>query len=70
LEKESMKLAGNDTISQARQAFKNLGHVLEAAGTSYDKVVKMTVLMQDMKDFAEFNKLYVECELFISAAFI
>ena len=45
---------------QARQALKNLGAVLEAAGSSYDQVVKTTVFLQDMNDFAKMNAVYGE----------
>ena len=37
---------------------KNLGAVLQAAGSDYDKVVKTTILLADMQDFAEVNKVY------------
>jgi 2-iminobutanoate/2-iminopropanoate deaminase len=43
---------------QTRQVFKNLSAVLEAAGSSLDKIVKTTVFLQDMKDFAEMNEVY------------
>jgi len=45
---------------QARLVLKNLGAVLEAAGSSYDDVVKTTVLLQDMNDFAKMNAIYAE----------
>ena len=45
---------------QTRQVLKNLGAVLEAAGTSYDGVVKTTVFLQDMNDFAKMNAVYAE----------
>jgi len=43
---------------QTRQVFKNLSAVLEAAGSSLDKIVKTTVFLQDMKDFAQMNEVY------------
>ena len=43
-----------------RQVLKNLGAVLEAAGSSYDDVVKTTVFLQDMNDFAKMNAVYAE----------
>jgi len=45
---------------QARQVLKNLGAVLEAAGSSYDDVVKTTVFLQDMNDFGKMNAVYAE----------
>ena len=51
----------NGTIEdQTRQVLKNLGAVLEAAGSSYDDVVKATVFLQDMNDFAKMNAVYGE----------
>jgi 2-iminobutanoate/2-iminopropanoate deaminase len=43
-----------------RQVLKNIGAVLEAAGSSYDDVVKTTVFLQDMNDFAKMNAVYAE----------
>ena len=43
---------------QAGQVFANLGAVLEAAGTSFDRVVKTTCFLQSMDDFARFNEVY------------
>ena len=45
---------------QARQAIMNLRHVLEAAGSGLDKVVKTTVFISDMNDFAAVNVVYAE----------
>src|SRR4051812_3370114 len=43
---------------QTEQVLKNLGEVLSAAGTSLDNVVKTTVFLSDMNDFAEMNEVY------------
>jgi 2-iminobutanoate/2-iminopropanoate deaminase len=43
---------------QTEQVLKNLGEVLSAAGTSLDNVVKTTVFLADMNDFAEMNEVY------------
>jgi 2-iminobutanoate/2-iminopropanoate deaminase len=43
---------------QTERVFKNLTAVLEAAGSSLDQVVKTTVFLADMKDFAEMNGVY------------
>ena len=44
--------------AQTKQVMKNIGAVLEAAGISYDKVVKTTCFLADMADFASFNQVY------------
>lgn len=46
--------------AQAHQALKNVKALLEAAGTSIDNVVKTTVFMADMNDFAVVNGIYAE----------
>ena len=45
---------------QTRQAIMNLKHVLEAAGAGLDRVVKTTVFIKDMNDFAALNAVYAE----------
>lgn len=45
---------------QTRQSITNLRHVLEAAGAGLDKVVKTTVFISDMNDFAALNAVYAE----------
>lgn len=45
---------------QTRQVLKNLTAVLEAAGSSMDKVVKTTVFLQDMNEFSRMNQVYGE----------
>ena len=45
---------------QAEQVCKNLGAVLEAAGTSFDKVLKTTCFLADMGDFVAFNEVYAK----------
>lgn len=45
---------------QTRQAISNLSNVLEAAGTSLSRVVKTTVFIKDMNDFAALNAVYAE----------
>jgi len=43
---------------QTHQVLKNIGAVLSAAGSSYAQVVKTTVFLQDMADFAVMNEIY------------
>ncbi|WP_175637965.1 2-iminobutanoate/2-iminopropanoate deaminase [Metabacillus schmidteae] len=47
-----------DIEVQTHQVFKNLKAVLEEAGASLESVVKATVFLQDMNDFASFNGVY------------
>lgn len=49
-----------DVKAQTHQVFKNLQAVLEEAGASLDTVVKATVFIQSMKDFAAINEVYGE----------
>ena len=44
--------------AQAEQVMKNLGEVLTAAGSSFEKAVKTTCFLADMADFAVFNGVY------------
>jgi len=43
---------------QTRQTMRNLGAILEAAGSSFDKVARTTVYLTDMADFAAMNEVY------------
>ena len=52
------ELEGNDVTAQAEQVMKNLGAVLEEAGTKFDNIVKTTCFLADMADFAAFNAVY------------
>jgi len=47
-----------DVRAQAEQALRNLGAVLEAAGLTFDDVVKTTIFLADMADFAAVNGVY------------
>lgn len=44
--------------AQAEQSCKNVGAVLAAAGSGYEKVVKTTCFLSDMGNFANFNEVY------------
>ena len=46
--------------AQAEQSCKNVGAILEAAGSSYEKVIKTTCFLADMADFATFNEVYAK----------
>ena len=45
---------------QTEQVLKNLAALLEAAGSGLDKVVKTTVFLADMKEFAQMNEVYAK----------
>jgi len=52
------KLVDGDVSAQARQSLQNLKAVLEAAGLSFAHVVKTTIFLTDMADFAAVNEVY------------
>ncbi len=52
------EMAGPDIAAQAEQVMKNLGAVLAAAGSCYEKAIKTTCFLADMADFATFNEIY------------
>lgn len=45
-------------VEQTEQVLKNLGAILQAAGSSWEKVVKTTVFLKDMSDFGQMNEVY------------
>lgn len=51
-------LAGEGITVQAEQSCKNVGSVLEAAGSGFAKVIKTTCYLADMTDFPIFNEIY------------
>ncbi len=55
------EVAGDTITTQAEQSCKNVAAVLQAAGSSMEKVVKTTCFLADMGDFGEFNKV---CETY------
>ena len=46
--------------AQTHQSLKNIGHILHEAGYDYSDVVKTTVLLADISDFAAMNAIYAE----------
>jgi 2-iminobutanoate/2-iminopropanoate deaminase len=58
LSPESGELAGGDIKDQTHQVIKNLRAVLEAGGSSLEKVIKTTCFLSDMANFAAFNEVY------------
>lgn len=55
---ETGELETGDIKAQAKQAIGNLINLLEAAGSNADSVVKTTVFIKDMNDFAAINEVY------------
>lgn len=55
---ESGEVEAEGIEAQAEQVMKNVGAILEAAGTDYVNVVKTTCFLADMADFAAFNGVY------------
>jgi 2-iminobutanoate/2-iminopropanoate deaminase len=49
-----------DITSQTHQALKNLSAILEAAGSGLGKVVKTSIFLKNLDDFARFNQVYAE----------
>lgn len=56
----SGEFAGSDIVSQTRQSLKNLQAILEANGMAMTDVVKTTVLLADIAEFARMNQVYAE----------
>ncbi len=50
----------NSIAGQTRRVLQNLQAILSAAGASMDSIVKTTVFLKDMNDFAEMNSVYAE----------
>ena len=55
---ESGEVEAEGIEAQAEQVMKNVGAILEAAGTDYANVVKTTCFLADMEDFNIFNEVY------------
>lgn len=60
LDPEKMELVGDNVTEQTHQVLKNLQAVLEAAGSGLEHVVKTTVFLRWIKDYAEMNAVYNE----------
>ena len=54
------EIRGDDAAAQTEQVLGNLGAVLDAAGSSLARVVKTTVYLTDMDDFAAMNEVYAK----------
>jgi 2-iminobutanoate/2-iminopropanoate deaminase len=58
IDSSTSRMAGDDIRSQTRQSILNLKAILAQAGCSLENVVKTTVFLQDMDDFAAMNEIY------------
>lgn len=52
------QIVQGDVVAQTERVMQNLTAVLREAGTSWDRVVKTTIFLQDMADFAKVNEVY------------
>ena len=58
IDPETNKIVEGDVTVRARHPFGNLKNLIEASGSSMDKVVKTTVFIKDMNDFGKINDIY------------
>lgn len=58
LDPATMAMVGSDVVEQTEQVLSNLAAVLQAGGSGLDRVVKTTVFLADMGDFAAMNEVY------------
>ncbi|XP_037048456.1 rutC family protein UK114-like [Bradysia coprophila] len=57
-DKDTMQLVSGGAVPETTKALEHVTAVLEAAGSGLDRVVKATVFIQDMADFANINEVY------------
>jgi 2-iminobutanoate/2-iminopropanoate deaminase len=60
LDPENGQLVGGDIETETRRVLDNLGAVLNAAGCSYEHVLKTTIYLSDLSHFAAVNAVYAE----------
>ncbi len=60
LDPKTGKMVEGGIKEQARQVLENLKAILEAAGSDLSKVLKATVFLSDIKDFAQVNEIYAQ----------
>ena len=61
LDPASGTLVGDNVEQETEQVMKNLEAILQAAGLSFDNVIKTTVYLADLADFAKVNAIYERC---------
>ena len=57
---QSGAIEASDITAQSEQVMKNLGEVLKAAGSSFEKAIKTTCFLANISDFAAFNEVYAK----------
>ena len=57
---ETMEIVEGDVKAQTAQSLKNLQAILKEAGAAFSNVVKTTVFIKDMNEFAQINEVYAE----------
>lgn len=60
LSPSSGQISGSSITEQTEQACKNISALLNASGSSIEKVIKTTCFLADMNDFAAFNEIYAK----------
>lgn len=58
LNPDTMEIVGSTAAEQAEQVMKNLNEVLKEAGTGFSKVLKCSIFLDTMDDFASVNEVY------------
>ena len=58
LDPASGRITEGDIRAQTHRVMRSLGAILDAAGASYDRVVRTTVFLTDLADFEQFNEVY------------
>lgn len=58
LDPESGKLVSGGVAAETQQAMQNLGVILESAGTSFERLLKVTIFLIDIADYATVNEIY------------
>lgn len=69
IDKDSGKLVEGGTVPETIKAFENIRNILAAAGSSIESVIKCTVLLNNMADFADVNKEYVKGKIISNKIF-
>ncbi len=60
IDTETGEFVSDDITEQTHQVLRNLSAVLDASGSDMDSVLKTTVFLKDMSDFAAMNEVYAE----------
>lgn len=60
IDPQSGNIVGDDITAQADRVCRNVLAILEAGGSSAEKVIKTTCFLSDMNDFAAFNEIYAK----------